>query len=575
MHPLRYKQQRQLFNAVRRNFSTVRRSLTALAALSYGLISMLMIAAMVVVPIPPEVYESLQEALGPELLAGQLRTIQGSLTGLLMLIGSTAVFQNPLLRLPPADIDLLFATPIAPWRSLLGRILLNHARTLLAAYFFWGLAAVPVLRLFGVDPWPVGLWALAGLTCLLAATDQAVAYLQMRLLRSDPLRLRWMVRIGLIIFGLAAILLLAGSLVWMFGGGRAVFATTLAWLGSSFAAALLAPIGLANQLLLLPVLPGGSQPLPAFAALLALDLLSGWLLIGLVMRSGSGGLIEILDTPQLPRVRDLLRAAGSRPWLVIVALWSGDPGRVHYERAVRPSAIRGQAPALHSARAQIWRRLIELQRSAWRSGLALLFLSLLPLALYGPPREYSLSRLITVLIFSSILSTQLFDDAADHLRYADLELSVPVPRRRLLLAAFLPRLVLYWLGGVLLLIFVGLTSSGVRPGDLLGLAGWFAFLLISLISLRSMLVFLWPAAGNPNQRDPLQRAMIVVVNGLIAMAVIALFLPPIGMGLFVTNLLGIARDWLWPIAYLLNGMFAVVTVLLLGWSYTRLEPTEH
>jgi hypothetical protein len=205
----------------------------------------------------------------------------------------------------------------------------------------------------------------------------------------------------------------------------------------------------------------------------------------------------------------------------------------------------------------------------------MLALGLIPLWIYGPERGHSLSRLLTALIFSTSLSTQIFNDAADHLRYASLELGLPPARWRALLAAMLPRLLLYWVGGMVLLVGAGLRAPDTHWPDIFALILYDPLILTALVSLRAALVFIWPAAGIPGQRDPLQGLIVLLANGLLVMLVIALSLMPFGVVLAMIQIFGVGAAWLWPTVYTTGGLLALACGSLMCWAYGKYEPSEN
>lgn len=571
--PLRYKQRRQLVNALRRSFAGPRQALALLVALAYGAASLAMVAALLVAPLPGVARALIDGLIGAGELEARLRSLRGGLTVSLLLLATTAAFQNPLLHFARADVDLLFATPLPAWRLLLGKLLLNHLRTLFAGYFFWGIGAAPALRLLGYDPWPAGIWAILGLSLLFAAVDQSLALgLILAGEQADGRRLL-ITRAGLLVAGAGLGLLALGGLAWLAGGGRALLDALLGLAGGAAAGALLLPLGLAGDLLLLPLRPELPRAALALGGLALLDALCGGLLLRAVARGGSGALMETVLAPKGPGLADLLRDLGPRPMRILAALWRGEAADDAPADLGRPGPAR--PPRLLGAAAQIWRRGLEIRRSPLRSALAVLALGLIPLWIYGPARGHSLQRLLTALIFSTSLSTQLFNDAADHLRYASLELSLPAPRWRALLAAMLPRLLLYWLGGAALLVGAGLAAPDVRWADILALILYNPLILASLISLRAALVFLWPAAGIPGQRDPLQALIVLLANGLLVLLVIALSLVPFGVVLALIQLLDISGAWLWPTVFAAGSLLALASIALMCWSYGRYEPAEQ
>jgi hypothetical protein len=584
MHPLRYKQQRQLINALRRTFGSPRQLLALLTVLGYAGLSMGMILAVLVLPLPTEL-QAFMDWMGMTAdMREQLQSLRGLLTITLLMIASTAAFQNPLLRFAPADIDILFTTPVPIWRVMLGRALLNHMRALLAGYFFWGLVLVPILRLSGYQPWPLAVWGLLGLMLLFSSIDQLFASIQTGLANSDtqptsaadqvpekPATTLWLVRAALLLLGLLSLLLLLGLLGRLLSGTWALLDVFLQAAGGSLVGTLLLPLGLATELLLLPT-EAASSVAPALGGLLLLDIATGLLLLRQVQRGGAGILLETSLAPgaQPSQLDELLVRSGFNPLRFAAALWYGTWHQAESQAA--------RSPALpcfgQRARTHLWRRLTELRRTPLRNILAALLLGLVPLAFYDPTEGYSLTRLLTAIVLSSSLGTQLFNDAADHLRYANLELSAPVSRWRILLYAHVPRLLLYWMGGLLLLLGVGLLAPAARWDELAILALWYPLMLIPLLALRGALVFIYPAAGLPGQRDPVQTMLVALINGLLVLIVIMLSTLPFGVLLTLMSTFSIGALFFWPVVFLSSGIICTACCALLVWTYQRYEPGE-
>lgn len=571
MHPLSYKQRRSVVNALRRSLREPRQLLALVIALLYGGASLAMIIAVLVLPIPQELLSYAKGFFTGDPME-RLLALRGALTVTLLLLATTAIFQNPLLQFAPADVDVLFATPVSLRAVLASKLAQNHLRTFFAGYFFWGLTLAPALRLAGLDPWPLGAWALVGLTCLFAGMDQAVAALHMFLLRDDDdsggERSLWLRRVALVLIVGAILVGVIAVLARIVAGNWLLFDALLRLIGGPLASILLLPIGFAGDLLFLPtVVRAGNgfwEALLPLAGLLLFDLLTGLLLL-----RRPDGLREMALAPdtRTPPLTRLLRASGGDPRRIAAAVWSPDQ-----TLAERPhTSGRGFG---EGARAHIWRRWIEIRRTPIRSLLAVLVLGLVPLALYEPSRGYSLTRLLSAIIFSTSLGTQLFADVADHLRYAALELPAPITRSRLLAGALLPRIALYWLGGLVLLVGIGLTAHGALWSDLLLLAFWYPLVLLPLLALRGVLVFLFPAAGIPGQRDPVQAVLIMLANGLLVLVVIALTLIPFGILLALVQIIGIGYGWFWPVVFLGSATLCALTWGLLVWSYRRYEPGE-
>ena len=589
MNPLIYKQQRQLINALRQSFSSPRQVVALLIVLIYGLTSIAMIVALLLFEPPEALREQLVKIVGIGDLNARLAALRGGLVLVLLLLSSTAIFQNPLLQFAPADIDLLFAAPVPVRRVLLSRIIPNHMRTFFAGFFFWGLAAAPALRLLGYDPLLLGLFPLIGLCVLFASIDQGFALLQIGLLRLDlgaerastPPVSRWLVRAALLIFGLAGLTVLAGLLARLFTGSWALLSGTLGLISGPLGSTLLLPLGLAGDLLLLPAggSPGGA--LLALGGLVLLDVATATALIRYVQRGGAGLLLETALAPQSSQLSELLGRTGPNPLRIVRALWGEELPTAHTDLSIEKPSV-STFSILYAQRSifnaqffmHSWRRLVEIRRTPFRSGLAVLVLGLLPLALYRPESGYSLQRLLTAIIFSTSLSTQVFNDVADHLRYGNLELSAPIARWRILLSAMLPRLLLYWLGGLVLLVGVGLLAAGARWGDLAMLALWYPLVLIPLLSLRAALVFIYPAAGIPGQKDPVQAVLVTLINAILVLIVIMLSLLPFGVLIALITILGSGEGLLWPVTLGSSALLSLACFSLMTLAYRRYEPAE-
>lgn len=571
MHPLLYKQYRSLINAFKRSIRDPRQLIALLVVTAYALASLGMIVAALVLPLPPSLRVLAQGALAGNRVA-QLDALRGGLTLTLLLLGTTSIFQNPLLQFAPADLDVLFATPVPLRRVLLGRILQNHLRTFFAGYFFWGLTAAPALRLAGYAVWPLGAWALVGLTCLFASLDQGFAALQTTLAQGEADNTAtngrgrlWLRRGVLLLFLTCMALLLVGILARQISGNWTLLANALSLAGGRVAGVALLPLGLAGDLLLLPARSGGASGivLPVLGLLL-LDMATAALLV-----RRSDWLLETALAPnnQPIRLASLLRTIGLRPARLFTALW-------HPDQTLPQPLLASVRPFGRGASVHIWRRLIEMRRAPFRNGLAVLVLGLVPLALFDPNRGYSLPRLLTAIVFSTSLGTQLFSDVADHLRYASVELAAPISRWRLLAGALLPRLALYWLGGLTLLGGIGLLAPRARSSDLVLLALWYPLVLLPMLALRGVLVFLYPAAGIPGQRDPVQAVLVLLLNGLLALLTITLSLLPFGLVVVLARFIDMSYLWFWPTIFGSSATLCAASWALLAWAYGRYAPTE-
>jgi hypothetical protein len=580
MQALFFKQRRQLWNALRQAFRSPRQLAALLIALLYVATNLCIILALVLFEFPPELRERIGDFIGLADPAARLAALRGGLILTLLLLASTAAFQNPLLQFAQADIDLLFAAPIPVQRVMLSRMLSNHGRTLLAGFFFWGLAAAPALRLLGYVPWQGAVFTLLGLMALFASVDQVAALVQLALQRGDmqaqepASNLRhWPMRLAILVFGLAFAGGLLALLERLVLGSWNLLDGLLNSLGGPLGRTLLLPLSLAGDLLVWPATPGISNWLP-LAGLLLFDLLAAAGLLSYLRRGGAVALRELVITPQTANIGELIANVGPNPMRLLQALWQGAPQQTNlltnptrneqYQFSVLSSQF-----SIH-----IHRRWIEIRRTPLRSSLAVLVLGLVPLAIYRGQEGYSLSRLLTAMVFSSTLGSQLFNDAADHLRYGNLELALPMPRWQLLLGALLPRLALYCLGGLVLLVGAGLMSSGTNWGELLLLFCWYPLLLMPLLCLRASLLFIYPAAGIPGQKDPVQMVLVALINGILVMIVLVLSLLPFGLVATLIQLFALNAYLLWPFVFLTSSLLALACFALMNWLYGRFEPAE-
>jgi hypothetical protein len=580
MQALLFKQRRQFWNALRQTFSSPRQLLALLIVVLYGSANLCIVLALVIYEPPDELRRLIGNSLGFGDPAARLATLRAGLVLTLLLLISTAAFQNPLLQFAQADIDLLFAAPIPGYRVMLGRLINNHLRTFVAGFFFWGLATAPALRLLGYVPWEGAGLTLIGLMALFASVDQAAALVQLVLQRTmmqatveDDDRRRWPIRLALIGFVLLGLLGLLAILERATLGSWGLLNSTLALVNGPLSRTLLLPLGLAGDLLLAPATPG-SNGVPALLGLLLLDLVTAGGLLLYLARGGADAFREAVVTPQTSDIGELIASVGPNPARIVGALWSGDVPKPNTPTAARQTEGAAFAPGTSPFLVQIQRRWREIRRTPLRSGLAVGVLGLIPLALYQPQDGYSLGRLLTAIIFSTSLGSQLFNDAADHLRYGNLELALPLPRWRLLLGAMLPRLALYWLGGGVLIVGAGFLSAEPNWVELIVLLLWYPLVVVPLLSLRASLLFLYPAAGIPGQKDPVQLVLVALINSILVMIVLALSLLPFGIVAALIQIFALNNLLLWPFVLFTSGILSLACFALMNWLYGRFEPGE-
>lgn len=560
---LSFRTRRTLANALGRARREPRQLLGLLIVIIYIVASLGMVVALLVVPLPEPLLEALN-ALVPGGLQTQLAGVRGGLTIALLLLACTAAFQNPLLQFGQSEIDLVFPAPIPTWRLLLDRLLLNHLRALAAAYFFWGLTVAPLLRLAGLELWPGGLWGILALMCMFATIDQGCAAALLWL--AGHSRTRWLARTGLVILAGLMVLLIVIGLARLVSGNWALFQAISQFASSSLASRLLLPIGLATDVLLQSASSGETNILARIGLLVGLDLLTAVALV-LVGRNH----MRELALSSLGQGELLLKAvvrSRLNPLRLAQLLWH--PETLDDE----PSAGLTIPPFGRYGSAISWAKLVELQRNALRTLLALGALGLVPLLVVLQNDEYSLGRMVTAVVFSVSLGTQLFNDLGEHLVRADMELVLPVARWRLLRAAILARLPVYWCGGLILLLGVGFIQQNVDWGELAALALWYPLLLLPLLGLRGALMFVYPAAALPGRRDPVQAVVVLLVNGLLTMGLLLLSLLPLGVLLALTQFMAITMAWFWSVIYLGAGILSVIALATLAWAYGRYEPGE-
>jgi hypothetical protein len=365
---------------------------------------------------------------------------------------------------------------------------------------------------------------------------------------------------------LLSLLLIGAALGRLVTGDWSWLAGLAAVAGSGVAGVVLFPIGLANNVLL--DAPAGGAWLPALAALLLLDLATA----GALLAAGATHMREVAlaAVARSSPLLDAIIRARFNPVRLVRALWNPDEEHETERRA--PPGVR---PFGAGAWALAWARLVELQRGWLRNSLAIGALGVLPLLLVLRRDAYSLGGLVTAAVFSASLGTQLFNDLSDHITRADIHLALPVRRWRLLVAELAVRLPVYWAGGIVMLIGVGLLQEGARWGDIAALTLWYPLLLLPLVTLRGALMFLYPAAALPGRRDPVQAAVVMLINGVLTMALLFLSLTPLAVLLALVSAFGIGAGWFWPVVYLCSALLALLGALALAWAYGRFEPTAE
>jgi hypothetical protein len=182
--------------------------------------------------------------------------------------------------------------------------------------------------------------------------------------------------------------------------------------------------------------------------------------------------------------------------------------------------------------------------------------------------------MVSAIIFSASLATQVFNELRDHLTGVDTDLSLPVPRWQLLFAALLAYVPLYWLGGIVLIGGALIARGGENWPIALGLALWYPLVIIPQLGVRGAIMFLFPAAVLPGRRDPVQFMIVALVNGLVTIGLLAMALTPIGVLLALANVVQVGMPVLFAILFICNGMLSAAALGLLAWAYERFEPGE-
>jgi hypothetical protein len=558
---LTFRARRSLINAALRSLRDPRQLAALLVVVGYVAINVGIILALLIFPTPPP----LQEFIGrlvPGGVAAQLNGVRGTLTIILLSLAASSAFENPLLQFGQSDIDLVFPTPISSQRLLIGRLLSNHLRAFAAAYFFWGLTIAPLLRLSGFAIWPSGAWALLALTCAFASIDQlsASGLLWLSKRGAD----RWLMRGGLLLVG-GLLLALAAALAARAITGDWGMLVALLNVVSSVLGTLILPVGLAVDVITFPAHPRGSWPWQA-AVLVGFDLLSAIAVVAI----GQGHVRELAVSPLgegsiVPRA---LRRSGLNPARFAKLVWN--PELIADQEQLVSGGVR---PFGRGAWAMTWARLTQMRRGLTRTLLALGVLGLVPLAIVVQNGSYSMSSVLTAIIFSASLATQVFIELRDHLTAADTDLSFPTPRWQLPIASLAAHLPLYWAGGLILLVGVGV-ARGSFGWDLVGLALWYPLVVIPLIGFRGAVMFLFPAAVLPGRRDPVQYMVIALVNGVMTMALLALSLLPVGVMFALSTMMLINMGIVWLILYVCGGTLSALAILALAVAYQRFEPGE-
>lgn len=215
---LLYKQFCQLRNALRRLIRRPEQLLTLIFMLLYGGFMLIAVSFILFAPFPADLttllrptneraargdaaepaelteLTELTDTLGPNTpdlaelqaqLNEELASLRGAVTLLFLFFATTAAFRSTLLKFTPADVDILFATPISLQRVLVQRLGFNYIRNAGTSFLFWGGGVALLMRLAGYSPFPSGLWGLAAIWVLFSSIDQAVAMVHLIALRRD------------------------------------------------------------------------------------------------------------------------------------------------------------------------------------------------------------------------------------------------------------------------------------------------------------------------------------------------------------------------------------------------------
>jgi hypothetical protein len=536
------------------------RQLVAILFLSLNpLIILAVIAGILFLPITPGM-RAIADDLLPGGIATRLDGFRATITILMLGLVFSALLNNRLIQFTQADIDLLFPTPTPSWQMLLGRLIREHLSSLAAAFFFWGMGVAPVLRLSGAPIWPHGLWGLLGLMFAFVIVNQIGAAILLQVSGRDGLRrllrvlvvIQWLFLLGVAIAGgLAAIVGIEASLAFLIQAWNLITTT------------LLAPIGLAADLLLLPLRDDPIWPF-RFGILVALDLIS----IALIFYGGQ----HFRELALSPLGRDgTLRRALRRSWNPIrFARLAWNP-----EQVESLPIAQGGVPAFgQGAFALVWVRLLETRRQLLRSGLAITILTLAPLWIVLRAESYSLGTLVLTLLFATSLGTQAIDDLRGHLQTTDIDLILPTPRWKLVFATLLGRLPIYWGSGILLLVLVGIYQPEARWDELGLLALWYPLQIMPLIGLRGALLFLFPQASLPSGGDPVQFALYTAFQGVVTTALLLFSFAPIMVAIGLSRFIESGRILLWLALFGTSLVMTVVGLAVLTIAYQRFEPRE-
>jgi Putative ABC exporter len=562
---LAFRSRRTITNALLRALRDPRQLIALLVVVGYAAINIGVIIALLIFPAPPPL-RALADALVPGGVVQQIDGVRGTLTLILLSLAASAAFENPLLQFAQADIDLVFATPIATRRLIIVRLLGNHLRAFAAAYFFWGLSIAPLLRLGGFEIWPIGALALVALTCMFATVDQltATGLLWLAGRGAD----HWLMRIGFLIITALA-LLIASALLGRAVTGSWALLTSLLTVGANLLGGLFLPIGLAVDVITAPAhaRADGSVDLSQIAALLAFDLITALMVIA----TGQDRIKELAVSPlgEGGLLWRALRRSRLNPIRFFRLAWSTEVD-AHEERA----EVARVRPFGRGAWVLTWVRLSQMRRGWVRTVLALGVLGLFPLAILSQNRSYGLAAMVSAIIFSASLATQVFNELRDHLTSSDTDLALPIPRWKLLLASVLAHLPLYWAGGLILIGGALLARGGADWQTSLGLALWYPLVVIPQLGVRGAIMFLFPAAMARGQRDPVQFLVVALVNGLVTVGLLLLALTPVGAILAISQLTEVSLWVVFGVLYICNGLLSALALLALVWAYGRYEPSE-
>lgn len=590
---LLYKQYRQIRNALRGVLRRPEQLITLLVTIGIGVFMLLAIITILFLPPPEDIASTLSTELEGEnvtvpiediqaLFAEQIESLRGAVTLIFLFFASAAAFKTTLLKFTPADVDILFTTPVRLQRILTGRLILNYLRNATTAFLFWGSGVALALRLSGYELLPGGLWGLAALILLFSSIDQGVATIHTATLRRDigqPQMQRsvwrlWLLRGVLVCVLLLVLLVLVGVLAQLLLGSWLILNGLLAFFGSPVARLLLLPISLTADLLLVPV-QITTPPLLAWGILLLLHLLILHQLLRQVLLGGTGALLEPALSPagKPTSFDEVVQAARFNPLRLFQIIWRGEWAAAVAAQQRIPAALTAYG---HGAAAHEWRRVQEFARVPLRNLIAVLLLAGVPLLLYNPTEPYSLARMIAAIFFTTSIATQLFNDTGDHLRYTDIELAAPVRRWHVLWFVQSPRLLIYWIGGALFVVLAGLLTSDTIWHHIPLLILWYPLILLTMLAVRGAVVFFYPAAANLSnaEADPLQALFVTLINtasfGVVALAILI----PFGIVSFLVEYFGLPGVLAWLILLGISGTICAVGCWLIILAYRHYEPVE-